>query len=483
MSRLVKTLVQGLSLPDGNWYPANATVTLTDDQFADLDPNIFTSGKLQDLGGYAVPLLLPPSTLPTPYRDPSWLETFQAGHTWTATGSGIASSNMNSTSQVCKGTQSARMTTTGTAAAAQFRRTGMPTIDLTNKMIRLTFRVDDVAHLEHMSFYVGDTTLANNFRWTVHTHSKTTSQNWVQSGEWVVVTLSWADVNAAAGTYTLDATKKPSTTTGFTDMQFTVFDDAAGPVTCHLQSVEVIPSTSVTFPKGVVSITFDDSWQSVYDLAKPKMDALGYRGTQYTIADYVGSASDRLTLGELKTLSQFCGWEIGGHSFANATHAARYPNLTSAQVDDDLRNLRGWLVTNGFSSDSFAYPGGQFSKTTDGVSVESLVSRYFGSARSIISDNFESYGAPMPFRMRAYTGITDGSGIGGITVASMTAAGGPLDRAANGGWLVLCLHQIITGTPTDTTQISQAGFNQLMDGIAARGIPVRPVSDVLRNNS
>lgn len=50
MARLVKTLVNGLSLPDGNWYPINSTVSLTDGEFALLDPIVFTSGKLQDLG-------------------------------------------------------------------------------------------------------------------------------------------------------------------------------------------------------------------------------------------------------------------------------------------------------------------------------------------------------------------------------------------------------------------------------------------------
>lgn len=50
MSHLVKTLVPGMELPDGNLYPAaQTTVTLTDAQFAMLDPNIFTH-DLQDLG-------------------------------------------------------------------------------------------------------------------------------------------------------------------------------------------------------------------------------------------------------------------------------------------------------------------------------------------------------------------------------------------------------------------------------------------------
>jgi hypothetical protein len=50
MSHLVKTLVKGLELPDGNLYPnINTTVTLTDEQFATLNASDFVS-DLQDLG-------------------------------------------------------------------------------------------------------------------------------------------------------------------------------------------------------------------------------------------------------------------------------------------------------------------------------------------------------------------------------------------------------------------------------------------------
>jgi hypothetical protein len=65
----------------------------------------------------------------------------------------------------------------------------------------------------------------------------------------------------------------------------------------------------------------------------------------------------------------------------------------------------------------------------------------------------------------------------------MTSTGGKLDRCANSGdWLILAMHEIKSsvGAVTDATHISQAGFNTLMDGIAARGIPVLPVGDVLR---
>lgn len=430
--------------------------------------------------GFALPLTAPSTRKPA-WRSASWQQLFQVGHGWTVGGgTGSASGNANDTSMFVKGTQCVSVTTAANGLQSQIRNTAMSAIDLTGKMLRLTFKLDDVTHLNHLSFYVGTGSFSNFFQWVFHTHSTIAGQqNWVQSGEWVTVTLSWSSVTTASGTYSLSTTKVPSTTTGFTDMQLAGYDDAAGAVTYHLQAIEVIPDTTPTFPTGVISITFDDSYQSVYDLARPGMDTLGYRASSYTIVDYIGTAS-RLTLPELQTLNQFSGWEIAGHAYTNAAHATRYPNLTAQQVDDELRNLRAWLVTNGFGGDTFAYPGGNFSTTTDGVPVDSLVSRYFSAARCIISDTYESFTAPMPFRLRALTGVNDGTGLGGTTVAALTGTGGALDQCVVGTWLILCFHNIVTTTPTDSTMCTQAGFNTVMSAINSRGIPVLPVGDVLR---
>ena len=50
----------------------------------------------------------------------------------------------------------------------------------------------------------------------------------------------------------------------------------------------------------------------------------------------------------------------------------------------------------------------------------------------------------------------------------------------SGDWLILCFHKIVTGTPAANDEISQTGFNTVMDAIQSRSIPVLPVSDVLR---
>ncbi|MGW1209855.1 polysaccharide deacetylase family protein [Streptomyces sp. NPDC002499] len=412
------------------------------------------------------------------HRRATWSQQFQSGHGWSGAGTGTASADVNDTSLFVRGTQSVRVTTTGAGKQSYVRKLGGTSTSLTGKAIRLVFRVDDVTNLSKLSFYLGSGSLANYFLWQFHSHS-TTSTNYVQSGEWVTVHLQWADVTSAAGTYSLSSTGVPSTTTGFTDMSFAVYDNAGGPVTYHLQTVELIPDTASVFPKGVVSITFDDSHTSVHGLARPVMDAYGFSGTVYNIADAIGTGSF-LTLDQMRSMQNFSGWEMGGHAYATSAHTASYSQLTAQQVDDDLRTLREWMVGNGFSSEHFAYPHGAFEKTKDGVPVDQIAGRHFTTARSIISETIESFAPAMPYRLKALTGINDGSGIGGTALSNLTAAGGRLDRCANSGdWLILCLHRVVDGVPTASTELSKTGLNTLMKAISDRGIPVVTVAEAM----
>ncbi|WP_258314694.1 polysaccharide deacetylase family protein [Streptomyces sp. Act143] len=437
-------------------------------------PNTARAAAVDGLGA---PPYAPSGRRPR-FRRATWSQQFQSGHGWTAAGAGTASSNPNDTEVFARGTQSVRVTTAGSGVQSYVRRTGMGALDLTGKMIRLVFRVEDVTHLSRIVFYAGTNSLANNFCWRLHTHAAT-GANYVQSGEWVTVHLQWSDVTTAAGTFTLSAQGLPSVRSGFTDFSFAVYDDAAGPVTYHLQAVELVPDTTSVFPKGAVSLTFDDSHVSIHDLARPVMDPYGMPGTVYNIADAIGTGSF-LTIEQMRSLQDFSGWEMAGHSYATSAHTASYSKLTAQQVDDDFRMLREWLVGKGFTSEHFAYPHGAFQKTTDGVPVDLLAARHFTTARSIISETSESSAPAMPFRLKALTGINDGSGIGGTTLSKVIGAGGPLDRCAGGGgWLILCLHRIVAGTPTASTEISQAGLGRLMEEIQKRGIAVLTVQEAM----
>lgn len=456
---------------NGSFLPqSGGTIT------GDLD----VTGRLA-ASGWALPMLAPSGRRPR-WRSASWQQIFAAGHGWTTSGSGAASS-ADDTALFCKGTQSFRMTTTGTAAVANMRRYGAPTVDLTGKALRLTFRVSDVTKLNQLNFLAGTSSLANSYSWRVFTYAST-AQNQVQSGEWVTVTLQWAGVRSPTGTYTVGSTGIPSTTSGFTDMAFQVVDNGTGAATVNLQSVEVIPDSTSTFPGGAVSISFDDCYSSVWSNARPKMDTLGYQGTIYTIADVVDSSGVYLTKAQMRAMQDSSGWEIAGHAYTVAAHNAKYTTLSTQTVLDELRNLRAWMVDRGFQSEHFAYPGGWFGPTTNGDPIDQLTAKYFTSGRGISSaDNAgETFPAGMSYRMRSISGI--GSVAGGASPANpttMLAAGGPLDRCASmGQWLILTFHEIVSGTAATTNQCSLTDFNSIMDGIAARGITVLPVSDAMR---
>jgi peptidoglycan/xylan/chitin deacetylase (PgdA/CDA1 family) len=408
----------------------------------------------------------------------TWSQNFQAGHGWSADGAGTASANLNDTSVFARGSQSARGTTDGSGRQSAIRTRNLPPLDLTGKMVRLIFRIDDTSHLHKLAFYLGSGNLTDSYVWRFHTHA-TTGAGYVQSGEWVTVHLQWADVSAASGSYAVSPGGVPSVTAGFTAMSFAAYDDASGPVTYHLQTVETLADTRSIFPNGAVSITFDDSYKSVSDLAAPIMKARGFAGTVYNIAQAVG-AGNYLTLRQMRALQDSAGWEMAGHAYATAAHNSGYNQLTSSQVDEDFGRLRTWLTANGFTSEHFAYPHGSFQATTDGRPVDQIASRHFTTARSIISETVESLAPAMPYRLKALTGLNDGTGLGGSALTELTALGARLDRCANNSdWLILAFHDITATPPTSSTQISQAGFATIMDAIAGRGIPVVTVTQAL----
>jgi peptidoglycan/xylan/chitin deacetylase (PgdA/CDA1 family) len=408
----------------------------------------------------------------------TWSQNFQAGHGWSTDGAGTATANLNDTSLFVRGTQSARVTTDGSGRQSAIRTRNMPPLDLTGKMLRLIFRVDDTSHLQKLAFYLGTGNLDNSYVWRFHTHTGD-SANYVQSGEWVTVHLQWADVSGTTGTYAVLPSGIPSVTAGFTAMSFAVYDDAGGPITYHLQAVETLPDTRSIFPRGAVSITFDDSYKSVSDLAAPVMKAHGFAGTVYNIAQAVGTRN-YLTLQQMRTLQDSAGWEMAGHAYATAAHNAGYNKLTSSQVDEDFGRLRSWLTGNGFISEHFAYPHGAFQATTDGQAVDQIASRYFTTARSIIFETVESLAPAMPYRLKAMTGLNDGTGVGGSALAELTSPGRKLDRCVhNSDWLILAFHEVTAGQPTSSTQISQTGFTTVLDAIAERGIPVVTVTHAL----
>lgn len=477
-------------------------------------------------------LLRPSQLVPSRLGAATVLEQFQAGHGWSA----AVGSGADDTTDFALGSQSYKLTTNGAGGTCTASKTGYAAFDTTAKLLRIVCKLSDSTLNAGLNIYLGasGTNFATGWKWFVQGSNPTgTSSMVLTSGDWVTITLGWVDAQAQG-----------SPGRSMTDIKFTVADTAGTPLVLGMQEIALVPDGTSTFPKGVVSICFDDSWQSVWDHARPRLNLYGYAASMYTIQDTVGTAG-RVTAAELLTLQEQTGWEIAGHAYLDADHATRYPPMAAAgTLDADLRNMKQWLVNQGFrGADGTASPGGQYDEPTLKV-----LRRYFGYHRTTVSRTKETFPPGDRYRLRAIS--TVGPSNGGYPVSNLTTAStGVLDLlAANGGWLQLCFHRIIpdvvsavvTGTTAvvtfaaahpfgtgdtlflagftpaglngsftvtsktsttatvsgipggttnatvqgtataSTTDCDKAGFVAVIDAINAKGIPVLPVGDVLR---
>lgn len=411
--------------------------------------------------------LAPSARMPKWVQPSSVISTFQSGHGWTSSGTG-ATFALNDTTDFIVGSQAAKMTTGGTGAQTNIRKFAGSVPDTTGKVFRLRLKVDDVTHLNELDFYYGSSSLANTYKWSFYIQA---GSAWITSGDWVTVTLSFADATT---------TGAPARS-GMTDLQLQAWDDnTSHPVTVHLQSVELIPDGSSVFPNGVVSVCFDDSWSSPRDLAWAKLDGYGYPASLFTITDTLGTTS-RLTLTDIKTRVDRFGWESAAHAQFDTNHGVTYTGLTAATLEADLRAQRTWQLVNGIrGGDGTAYPLGQFGKTSDGQSTTDIVRRYFAWSRTTANRTRETFPPAGLHRLRAISSISTFTG--GIAPTSLTTTTtGTIDKAkTNSAWLILVFHKIVTTAPASTTELLQTDFNSIIDKINSAGMPVLTVGDVLR---
>jgi peptidoglycan/xylan/chitin deacetylase (PgdA/CDA1 family) len=113
--------------------------------------------------------------------------------------------------------------------------------------------------------------------------------------------------------------------------------------------------------RGLVSINFDDGYQSMYDNGLPILDAAGLKSTQYIITQHVGLDS-YVTLDEVMQMYNN-GHEIG-------VHTRTHPNLTTvteAQMTDEIVGATQDIISWGITPTTFAYPYGGYNATVESV--------------------------------------------------------------------------------------------------------------------
>lgn len=386
-----------------------------------------------------------------------WVNPGIVGHGMTSGGSAGTTFNLNDTSDYCLGSQSVAITTNGagTGAFAQVQKTGL-TIDATGQSVRLWVKIDDLTKTRQMTIMLGDDTFTNYYQGQFFSTvglSPAEAKSNIKSGEWTYIDVPFSDLVTVVGTPSRAA---------ITAVRIQVQDLG---VVCTVRFNGIAGVTANDkYPNGVISLTFDDSYDGAYTIARPYMDKYGYGGTLYPIVEAIGQAG-RLTLAQMKVLQSANGWEIGHHAMTYTSHAVGAQNMSAATLTAECEALRSWGATNGVSGDSFAWP-----QTTSSLAAEQIVARYFRTARGGINRTHESLPPSRPFRIRA-----EGAAAG-VTLGTLTAA---VDVAKNSpGWTIFTFHNIVASgnTGNDTTT---AIFQGLMDYINTAGVPVATVTQVM----
>lgn len=216
------------------------------------------------------------------------------------------------------------------------------------------------------------------------------------------------------------------------------------------------PYVATPFTEGLVSLTFDDGWQSSYINGLPLLKKYKLTSTQFIVSGYIG-ASMYMTKSQIQAF-QTQGSEIGSHTVS-------HPDLTTlnqVQLTNELKNSQVTLQSlfGKSAATSIATPYGAYNDN-----VLANIKLYYASQRSVDSgfnskDNFNPYNVVV-------------QNVDANTPNSQVAAW-VAEAKSQKTWLVLVYHQVEnTIAPGDIYAVKTSNLNTQLAGIKASGVTVK----------
>ncbi|HSX28338.1 MAG TPA: polysaccharide deacetylase family protein [Candidatus Saccharimonadales bacterium] len=208
------------------------------------------------------------------------------------------------------------------------------------------------------------------------------------------------------------------------------------------------------FAHPLVSVTFDDGWQSSYYNGARLLDQYGYKGTYYL-------NSSTIDTGIFMSKPQLLDLQRRGHQLA--AHGDEHVDMTSIsgpQIDVELKRTAEYLTQLHVQHADFATPYGK-----SDAEVQAYARAYYQSHRGTddglnTKQNFDPYNLKVVF-------ITKDTPAQTISEALANAA-------EYNGWLILVYHRIEDKVISSTT-ITPATFTTHLELIKKSGIPVASV--------
>ena len=279
------------------------------------------------------------------------------------------------------------------------------------------------------------------------------------------------------GNVSIEYAKSPSSTADYTEVtslqpskkwqRFTAhFDNATEARTFRIivngmpagqidvRSFDVHQIANAELSKGIVSVTFDDGWQSAGD-AESLLQKYHIPATQYIISEVADQPSaGYMDLGTITNLKK-AGDEIGSHSLKHCDQT----KLSANEVDNDAKQSKAMLEDAQLGPvKSFAYPLGQYNEKT-----QAIVSKYYPLIRT--SD---------PGYNDRFFDETNIHAMGVLSTTDDATFQSWIDYAKrHKHWLVLIYHRI---DETGDYSTSTAQLERQLSAIAKSGMDILPVS-------
>ena len=351
------------------------------------------------------------------------------------------------TSTHSHGSQSLQITTTGDSRRPTSADLALSGIDMTSCQWDLWLRAEDYRQIESIQLELGGKG-EDCLRLDVAPDMRT-----LRTGTWCRVTVNRAAERSVVGNPRLDQVTRVR-------LKVVPASDAA-PSRLWLGYLATLPSAD----SGIVSISFDDGYDSDYKTALGIMQGYGIpAATSYVIADKVGLPG-RMSADQLAEMREVHGWDIAAHASTDLT------TLDEAGMRKEFETIRSFLLEHGYPEGAahFALPMGRYNDLVLRTSQS-----YFDSLRTIDVAP-ETLAPGDPYRLRVFYS-------GSYTTESQVEKA--LARCREHRcWTHMVFHRVDEDPDDAPESVSAATFKRFMKQVADSGLPVKTVPEIMRSQS
>ena len=349
------------------------------------------------------------------------------------------------TSTYARGAQSLEITTTGDFQRPTSADLALPGVDMTDCQWDLWLRAEDYRQIGSILLELGGDD-ENCLRLDVAPDVRT-----LRSGTWCRVTVNRAATRSVVG--------RPSMAR-VTRVRLRVVPGLdSTPSRIWLGDLGTLP----TAESGIVSISFDDGYDSDYNTARVLMQRHGIpAGTSYVIADKVGLPG-RMSIDQLAEMRDVHGWDIAAHASTDLT------TLDETALRGEFETIRSFLLGHGYRDGAahFALPMGRYNDL-----VLRVARNYFDSLRTI--DVAQETLAPGdPYRLRVFY-------CGGYTTERQVVRALAQCKEYR-CWTHMVFHRIDAVSDGAPETVTAANFERFMKHVADSGLPVKTVPEIMRS--